>query len=148
MSTDEAEALIQEELRGGSAEAVISREKWLSTVAQDPNLIVYSARTQAYLALYQHIRMTYPEERMIVFSSSLMFLDIIAEALRKQFQIDPVRFDGSKPIEKRQEAAESFKTEKPEIPMLVTIATGKKRNHRDVIARSYTNGTQAESVSK
>ena len=102
-----------------------SRDDWLAKVKARPNITKESGRLTTLMNLYKWLRETYPDEKMIIFSSSLKFLDIVDEAYKRDFKINPIRFDGTVPTRKRKTVERTFETCGPEIPFLITINAGK-----------------------
>ena len=101
------------------------RDKWLQKVKDRPDIITESGRVTTITRLYSWVRTKYPDEKIIIFSSSLTFLDIVAEALQRSNSIEPIRFDGLVPISRREVVENEFEMCSPEIPLLMTINTGK-----------------------
>lgn len=62
---------------------------------------------------------------MVIFSHSLKFLEIIAEAQQRQFGIDSVRFDGLTPPIRRAAIPKNFETSNAAVPLLITAGVGK-----------------------
>ena len=73
-----------------------SYQRWLQVVQEAPLANMKSARfsimSQSYV-LYRTLEV-YPEERAIVFSYSVRFLDILAKVMRLEWNIEVLRFDG------------------------------------------------------
>lgn len=101
------------------------RDSWLDQVQKRKGIVKESGRLTAILRLYRWLRSKYPTEKMIIFSSSLRFLDIVAEGLAREYEINALRFDGLVPPHKRVLVERTFRKCDPEIPLLLTISSGK-----------------------
>lgn len=102
-----------------------ARDEWLKLVRAREDIVKESGRLSHILDLYAFFRTKYPEEKMIIFSSSLRFLDIVAEAfIRRQCPIKALRYDGTVPAPKRTTVRKEFEDCNPEIPLLCTIGAG------------------------
>jgi SNF2 family DNA or RNA helicase len=99
------------------------RVQWLQSL-QTVDLVTGSARVQQFCHLYQWVRNKYPEEKILVFSCYLKYLDIIAAALRQEFEIEALRYDGTVKSKKRETVKDAFRAANAEIPLLVTAGTG------------------------
>jgi hypothetical protein len=88
------------------------------------DLITVSARMEIVTKLYKFVRRKYPTEKIIFFSASLRFLDILAEALERD-NISPLRYDGIVSQDDRKQVEREFKTCDAATPLLVTIGAGK-----------------------
>jgi SNF2 family DNA or RNA helicase len=64
------------------------------------------------------------QQRIVVFSNYLRYLDLIALALRRKFKIQALRFDGTIPQAKRGEVQRHFATEGNTKPILITAGAG------------------------
>jgi hypothetical protein len=87
------------------------------------------------MKLYAYARENMPKEKIIFFSSSLKFLDIVAEVFRRIYQVDPIRFDGTVPTKRRKDVERSFETCGAEIPLLITMNAGKSVHHKNSESR-------------
>jgi SNF2 family DNA or RNA helicase len=109
---------VQEDLGGAQ------RDEWLKRVKERPNLVEESGRVAYFIKLFGWLREEYPEEKIVVFSAYLKFLDILAEALRTVYHIDAVRYDGSVLPSKRSNVERRFRQCSSEIPLLITAGAG------------------------
>lgn len=100
------------------------RLTWLKSVKERPNIIEESGRATTLMRLYSWLRETYPDEKMIFFSSSLSFLDIMDEAFRRS-GVQALRYDGTVPDRKRVATEGIFQTCDSSRPLLITITAGK-----------------------
>jgi superfamily II DNA or RNA helicase len=100
------------------------RNIWLKDVQNREKLISESNRVTRFLQVYQEIRSEHPSEKIIVFSQYLKFLDIIAEALRRCYNVEALRFDGKVSNRDRLGVQEQFKVSDPSVPLLITAGAG------------------------
>jgi SNF2 family DNA or RNA helicase len=115
----EVQISVQEDLGGAQ------RDEWLKKVKESTNLIEESGRVTWFIKLFKWLRGKYPDEKIVVFSTYLKFLDILAEALRRAYNIVAVRYDGSVLPSKRTNVERVFQLCSPEIPLLITAGAGK-----------------------
>lgn len=115
---DEARGQIGEVLGGQT------RDDWLQLVKERSNLCKESGRLIKLLELFPKLRKEFPTEKIVIFSQYLKFLDIVAEALRREFGIIAFRYDGSVMVSKRSEVEGAFKSASPDIPLLMTAGAG------------------------
>lgn len=115
----EVQISVQEDLGG------VQRNEWLKKIKERANLVEESGRVTWFIKLFKWLREEYPDEKMVVFSTYLKFLDILAEALRRVYNIDAVRYDGSVLPSKRSNVERAFQLCTPEIPLLITAGAGK-----------------------
>lgn len=101
-----------------------SRDKWLERLRDDDELVFPSSRVRIFLDLYRWLRSTYPEEKIVVFSKYLRFLDVVAEALRKHSQLEPLRYNGTVKLAQREVVRKAFETCPQWIPLLITGDAG------------------------
>lgn len=85
-----------------------ARDKWLEQVKTREDLIAELGRIQTILRLYDWLRQTYPFEKIIIFSSSLRFLDLLQEAFQRHGEIDVLRYDGLVATAKRKVVETTF----------------------------------------
>lgn len=100
------------------------RSKWLQSVEARENLVDESDRLIYFLYVYQQLRRSRPDKKIIVFSQYLKFLDIIAEALRRVHKVEALRFDGKVNHTQRVKVQQDFKFADPRVPLLMTAAAG------------------------
>jgi SNF2 family DNA or RNA helicase len=101
------------------------RPYWLKLIKEDRYLEQHSARIRVAVVAFKWFRHRYPEEKIGICSVSLKLLDILAEVLKRQFEIDAVRFDGLTTPVKRKLTLRKFDESPPAVPMLITAAAGK-----------------------
>ncbi|KAH0559985.1 hypothetical protein GP486_003501 [Trichoglossum hirsutum] len=101
-----------------------SRDDWLQRISQRQNLCTESSRVEYFLRLFRWLRTEYPDEKIVIFSSHLRYLDIVAEALRQDQGIEAIRFDETIKTSRRPAIQEEFMTSGPGIPLLITSGTG------------------------
>lgn len=100
------------------------RQAWLNIVGAHQMLMQDSRRLHAVFHYYDHFRKNSATSKIVIFSVSLKWLDIIAEAFRRR-QIDVVRFDGTVSAADRTVALQTFRAANTEVPLLVTAGAGK-----------------------
>ena len=96
------------ETKGGEA-----RDAWLQRVRESKFLVHESNRLCHFLRVYKQLRTTNPDQKILVFSQYLKFLDIIDEAMRRVFQIQCLRFDGTVGHHQRVKVQQEFKDSDP-----------------------------------
>jgi SNF2 family DNA or RNA helicase len=114
----EFQFFVEEDL--GSAQ----RDEWLRLVKERLNLVEESGRVACFIKLFKWVREQYPEEKIVVFSAYLKFLDILVEALSRTHNIKALRYDGSVLPSKRSNIEQRFQQCSPDIPLLITAGTG------------------------
>ncbi|PMD25704.1 hypothetical protein NA56DRAFT_383508 [Hyaloscypha hepaticicola] len=77
-----------------------------------------------FLLVYKQRRRTYPNQKILVFSQYLKFLDILEEALKRAVRIQALRFDGTAGQRQRLHVQQRFKDSGPEVPLLMTAGAG------------------------
>lgn len=81
-------------------------------------------RVKHFLQLLHFMRAEYPQERMLVFSQYLSFLDLCDEALRKVKDLQALRYDGTTPMKERTLVFEVAKMFSRYEPLLLTVGAG------------------------
>jgi SNF2 family DNA or RNA helicase len=112
----------------------LTRDVWLAAVAARPNIVEESGRLTTIMRLYCWLRMAYPEEKMVFFSTSLRFLDIISSAFSRTLGIEPLRYDGTVTVRRRAIVERLFNEHDDPRPLLITITAGESPN--DLAGRS------------
>jgi SNF2 family DNA or RNA helicase len=64
-----------------------------------------------------------PEQKIVVFSQYLRYLDIVYHAIKKRYGIECLRFDGQVPQKRRPEIQRQFKEAKTSRSLLMTAGT-------------------------
>lgn len=108
-------------------EAVIgeAREGWLARVRARGRLIEESSRLQAFLGLYKFLMTTAaPGRKIVVFSQYLRFLDIIEEALKRQYGVECLRYDGTVLQSLRKGIESKYADPTNKKPLLITAGAG------------------------
>lgn len=100
------------------------REQFLQELDGCDKLMEHSARLQTVMALYSDIRGKHPDEKIVVFSQYVKFLDIVAKVFREKHGFDAIRYDGTIPSSQRTKVEEAFKAATPQIPILMTAGAG------------------------
>lgn len=100
------------------------RIKWAETIEARKNLVSESGRLTTLIRLYEHLRQKHPGEKMIIFSCSRRFLDIVAVALARKHKVEAIRYDSTVPSQKRAYVEATAKEAHPQIPLLITITAG------------------------
>ncbi|KAL6704747.1 hypothetical protein ACN47E_007668 [Coniothyrium glycines] len=67
---------------------------------------------------------TSPTEKIVVFSQYLKYLDIVDLVMRRKFQIECLRYDGTVPQTKRIEVQKDFANLRVAKPLLITAGAG------------------------
>ncbi|KAF3399374.1 hypothetical protein DPV78_006216 [Talaromyces pinophilus] len=92
-----------------SLETVKSRSDWLGTLAgMKMSELRESSRVQAFCKVLRHARRSFPDEKIIVFSSYLRFLDILHHIMKQEFNINALRYDGSMSSAQKTEVQLAF----------------------------------------
>jgi hypothetical protein len=83
-------------------------------------------RIQAAIDTFQRIRENFPNDRIVIWSQSVQFLDVLAEALSRKETggISAIRFDGDHDTTDRNLAIEEFQSASPDRPMLTSTGAG------------------------
>ncbi|KAF8854060.1 P-loop containing nucleoside triphosphate hydrolase protein [Acephala macrosclerotiorum] len=101
-----------------------ARDAWLQKIRERKFLVHESNRLRHFLRVYKQLRTTNPEQKILVFSQYLKFLDIIHEAMSKVFNIQCLRIDGTVGYHQRVKALQDFKDSDPSVPLLMTAGCG------------------------
>lgn len=102
-----------------------TRAQWLQKVAERKELIPESGRLNYSLCLFAYLQNIYKGEKIMVFSESLKYLDILAEGIKRTSQIKCLRFDGTVTTEEeRQKVREDFERCDWRTPLLITAGAG------------------------
>ncbi|TVY34575.1 DNA repair protein [Lachnellula occidentalis] len=105
-------------------EHIEDRVIFLKKVRDFKDLVEVSGRLEKFMELFMWIKSVYPSEKVLIFSFSLKFLDVIAEAIRRAHNVEPLRYDGTIQPADRAEVEASFKTVDSIIPLLMTMGAG------------------------
>ena len=101
------------------------RRKWLELLRALPlSRLLDSARVQAFVRTFSYARKRWPNEKVVVFSIFLKFLDIVAAVLRHQFGVNALRLDGTMTSSQKEKAQEMFSTGMSSEPLLITTGAG------------------------
>lgn len=100
------------------------RDEWLQKVREREELIDESDRVRQFLLVYKQLRSTNPDQKILVFSQYLKFLDILEEALKRAFGVQALRFDGTVGQGQRLKVQQDFKDLDPKVPLLMTTGAG------------------------
>jgi len=118
-----------QELAGGDEDnedtegAARKRGAWIDLIHQ-PNFHYHSARVDAFLEAYRSCRARHPNEKILVFSEYLTFLDLLEVALRREHGVHSLRFDGTCGELKRERVKCEFASADASIPLLITGRAG------------------------
>ncbi len=107
-----------------SASGELGREPWLELVGAREELCYESPRVIEFQRLMRQIEMKYPGEKIVVFSQYLKFLDILDEALRRTWQIESLRYDGTVQHSHRKRVENMFRDRNNKSPLLLTAGAG------------------------
>lgn len=108
--------------RVGKERYTENRDAWLSRVRDE--IDVNSTRVERFIQLFVWLRDTYPDEKIVVFSNYLKFLDILSKGLKERLQIEALRFDGTVNQTDRQMVRQRFDEAHPSVPLLITAGAG------------------------
>jgi SNF2 family DNA or RNA helicase len=73
-----------------------SRNDWIKRLDNsDHSALKGSSRVQALVVLIRHVRMKYPGEKIVIFSTFLKFLDIVARVIRSEFGDTVLEYNGT-----------------------------------------------------
>jgi SNF2 family DNA or RNA helicase len=108
----------------GPLEVGATRDEWLEKLEDDREAVFDSNRVKRFLLLYDWIRQTYPDEKIVVFSLYRQFLDILSAALKWEHDIEALRFDGTVGSISRETVRRIFDSAHPRIPLLLTGGAG------------------------
>lgn len=100
------------------------RDAWLQKVRDQENLIEESDRLRQFLLVYKRLRITNPKQKILVLSQFLKFLDIVAEALKRMFNVDALRYNRKVDHVQRRKVEQEFKDCDPSVPLLMTAGAG------------------------
>ncbi|KAI1608299.1 P-loop containing nucleoside triphosphate hydrolase protein, partial [Exophiala viscosa] len=111
----------------GGDPAFTSRKQrlaWLELVqSASLRLAEDSERTVHILALYQWCRKHKPQEKIVIFSQYLKFLDIIHQCLER-IGVEAIRYDGLVKVTDRPQVEKQFIKADPSVPLLITAGAG------------------------
>ncbi|KAH7350385.1 P-loop containing nucleoside triphosphate hydrolase protein [Pyrenochaeta sp. MPI-SDFR-AT-0127] len=100
------------------------RGRWLAQVAElDDDTLFDSPHLRALVDLIYSMTKDAPSRKIVVVSQYLKYLDMIAEALKRKYKIDPLRFDGTVPQSTTGKLQQEFAGLEAR-PMLMTAGTG------------------------
>lgn len=102
----------------------VTHAAWLQAVRISPTLCHSSSRLKCILALYAYIINEMPGEKIIIFSQYLKSLDIVSESLRRCFDVDSLRYDGTVSPSRRVSIQEQFRNPDGNKPLLITAGAG------------------------
>ncbi|KAF5872687.1 putative snf2 family helicase protein [Botrytis fragariae] len=100
------------------------RKDWLERVKKRPDIVNESGRLSKLMELFRHLTITYPERKLVMFSSFLKFLDIVEEGILRRFKIQSLRYDGTTPSDERPKIEEAFVESNNNVPLLMTAGSG------------------------
>jgi SNF2 family DNA or RNA helicase len=105
------------------------RNAWLAQVRGLTYDELFTPKVSANLQLLHHIHDTWPDEKVVIFSRMLKYLDILDEAIKRdpacvQKKVTALRFDGTLDAAERIEARQSFSDPKSNAPILITAGSG------------------------
>ena len=102
-----------------------ARQAWLTRVKERANLGYESSRLTAFFRLFHGIRTkVLPGRKIVVFSRSLKFLDIIEEAIFRLWSIGSLRYDGTVNASQRKRIQQRFADRDTWFPLLITAGAG------------------------
>jgi SNF2 family DNA or RNA helicase len=109
------------ETKGG-----LERDLWLQKLRDCSldELVGNSDRLRQFILVYKQLRATNPSQKILVFSQFLKFLDIIAEGLKRIFNVNALRYDGKVDQAQRPKVEQEFKRCNPSVPLLMTAGAG------------------------
>lgn len=96
---------------------------WTQKIRNMPDEELFSSRIRAICEVYARWLKENPVEKIVIFSKFRKFLDLLAEALRRSFNVEPFRFDGTKNSDQRTSIMDGFRTSKG-VPLLITPRSG------------------------
>lgn len=99
------------------------RDQWIATISEN-NFDYHSSRIDCLLATYRYCREAFPDEKMLIFGEFLSFLDLLAQAFKRELSIECLRFDGSCSAKQREDVKTKFAGCDPEVPLLITGRAG------------------------
>lgn len=116
-----------------------SRAEWLQRLEEHDleELCQGSTRLTWILELFGWLQKKFEGEKIVVFSTMLRFLDILAYALRNFFGIEALRYDGTVKPAHRQAVEKAFAEAPSNIPVLVTAGAGGVGLNLTAASKSY-----------
>lgn len=102
------------------------RRLWLEKVADMNMTDLYhgSNRLSQFVKTWKKIRQQYPDRKVVVFSSFLKFLDLVAAAIKQEAGIFALHYDGSVAQGHRPKVQKDFEEGPPDVPLLLTSGAG------------------------
>ena len=100
-----------------------SAEQWIRKIQSLSDEQLFSPRVKAVCDVYWGWINKDLDERVVILSRFKRFLEIVAEALKRRFRKDSIRFDGSKSLEERVFILDKFRNT-PGLPLLITPKSG------------------------
>jgi SNF2 family DNA or RNA helicase len=78
----------------------------------------------ALTELLHHLVTNLPQEKVVVFSQYLKYLDILNIAMKRKYDIQCLRFDGKVPQKNRRAVQRQFADQTKARPLLITAGAG------------------------
>jgi SNF2 family DNA or RNA helicase len=105
------------------------RNAWLARVRTLTDEELCTPKLRANLQLLQHIHDTWPDEKVVIFSKMLKYLDILDEAIKRdpacvRRKVTALRFDGTLDAAERIRIRQSFSNPNSNAPILITAGSG------------------------
>lgn len=132
ISNDVAVALLMDESQDDPTDdkkrgkAFDKRTAFREQLKQKPLSTLLCPRIKAAIDTWQRIRRDFPDDHGLIWSQSVQFLDVLAEALsrREMGSVSAIRFDGDCDDTDRAIAIDDFKSASPHRPMLTSTGAG------------------------
>ncbi|KAH8692962.1 P-loop containing nucleoside triphosphate hydrolase protein [Talaromyces proteolyticus] len=102
-----------------------NRKEWLKFL-DDTNIsnLRNSSRVRAIILVLEHIRKTWPDEKVVIFSTFLRFLDVISRVIRRTFGDICLEFNGTLDVNAKQCVQNAFTNNPSHKYMLITSGSG------------------------
>ena len=100
-----------------------SQQTWFQRIRNMTDVELFSPRIEAILEVYGEWLRINPLEKVVVFSKFRKFLDILTEAFRRRWNVEALRFDGTKTSDERIATVLAFQSSKA-TPLLITPRSG------------------------
>lgn len=110
-----------------AVDEVGERQAWLQMLQAEPtDNIMHSGRVNAFMNVLEWLHMALPDKKILVFSNTLCFLDILEQAVLRQLEdVEPLRFDGTMTKSEKQEVQSQFERSDAWHPLFLTAGAGK-----------------------
>lgn len=117
--------ILNDKFRKEDPKASEKRRRWLADLHEWTDEMLFdSPHVQHMVDLIQFMVRSYPEEKIVIMSQYLKYLDVIAVALDRRYNISCLRYDGTVSQAHRITVQEKFADKSKGRPLLITVGAG------------------------